>query len=170
VVTIHLPALRERGDDLRLLTEHFVRRFATELRKDIPAIAPETHAQILAYPWPGNIRELQSAIKQALLYATGPVLIPDFLPPAVRGQATAAPEPQRSPDTLSPWDQFLEKQLAAGGENLYPEWLAMTEQHLLSRVIQFTGGNLSHASRILGINRRTLRIKLHALGIAVAGD
>src|SRR6478672_10157026 len=86
VFTIRLPALRERGDDLPLLAEHFVRRFGPELRKEVRAIAPEAMELLRRYPWPGNVRELQSVIKQALLQATGPVLLPEFLPAALRGR------------------------------------------------------------------------------------
>jgi two-component system nitrogen regulation response regulator GlnG len=167
VFTIRMPPLRERGDDLRLLTEHFVRRFGRELGKEVYEIAPEVHEILRQYPWPGNVRELQSVLKQALLYATGPVLVPDFLPPVVR----SGPPPASADGTgQAPWERFVEERLRAGSENLYAEWLALTEQHLLSRVMEHTGGNLSRAARILGINRRTLRIKLHALGIEVAGE
>jgi two-component system nitrogen regulation response regulator GlnG len=171
VFTIRLPPLRERGDDLRLLTEHFVRRFARELQKDVYEIAPETHEVLRQYPWPGNVRELQSVLKQALLYATGPVLVPDLLPSTVRGvPSPSTVEVAVSGTGQAPWERFVEDRLRAGSENLYAEWLALTEQHLLARVMQHTGGNLSRAARILGINRRTLRIKLHALGIEVSGE
>src|SRR3954452_17869293 len=84
VYTIKLPALRERGDDLPLLAEHFVRRFARELRKEVRGVAPESVELLRRYPWPGNVRELQSVLKQALLQTTGPVVLPEFLPAAVR--------------------------------------------------------------------------------------
>src|SRR5947209_19436392 len=90
VFTIRLPAVRERGDDLPLLAEHFVRRFGRELRKEVRGIAPEAMELLRRYPWPGNVRELQSVIKQALLQATGPVLLPEFLPPALRGREKGA--------------------------------------------------------------------------------
>ena len=98
VFTIKLPPLRERGDDLPLLAEHFVRRFGRELKKDVRGIAPEAMELLRRYPWPGNVRELQSVIKQALLQATGPVLLPEFLPAAVRGQGKGAggPDDRRS--------------------------------------------------------------------------
>lgn len=171
IFTIHVPPLRERGDDLRLLAEHFVRRYAKELGKEVYEISPEVHASLREYSWPGNVRELQSVIKQSLLYATGPVLIPDFLPPSIRsGGASRVSAAPSLAGGLAPWDCFLEERLNTGSQNLYAEWLAMTEQHLLARVIQHTNGNLSHASRILGINRRTLRIKLHTLGIEISGE
>ena len=84
VYTIRLPPLRERGDDLPLLAEHFVRRFGRELGKDVRGVSPEAMELLRRYPWPGNVRELQSVVKQALLGTTGPVVLPEFLPAAVR--------------------------------------------------------------------------------------
>ncbi len=80
VFTIHLPPLRERGDDLPLLVRHYVRRFSRELGREVQEVAPEALDRLRGHPWPGNIRELQSTLKQALLRASGPVLLPAFLP------------------------------------------------------------------------------------------
>src|ERR1700720_3480703 len=80
VFTIHLPALRERGEDLPLLVRHFLRRFSRELGREVQEVAPEALERLRGHPWPGNIRELQSTLKQALLRASGPVLLPSFLP------------------------------------------------------------------------------------------
>ena len=80
VFMIRLPPLRERPGDLPLLVEHFVRRFSRELGKDVAQVTPEVLETLCRYPWPGNLRELQSVLKQAILRTTGPVLLPDFLP------------------------------------------------------------------------------------------
>src|SRR6202790_1499330 len=80
VFTIALPALRERGDDLPLLVRHYLRRFSRELGREVREVAPEALEHLRAYPWPGNIRELQSVLKQALLQASGTILLPAFLP------------------------------------------------------------------------------------------
>ena len=80
VFTIHLPPLRERGDDLPMLVHHYVRRFNRELGREVREVAPEAMEKLRGYSWPGNIRELQSVLKQALLRSTGPVLVPAFLP------------------------------------------------------------------------------------------
>ena len=80
VFTIHLPPLRERGDDLPMLVQHYLRRFSRELGREAREVTPEAMERLRAYPWPGNIRELQSVLKQALLRSTGPVLVPAFLP------------------------------------------------------------------------------------------
>src|SRR5213592_4611936 len=80
VFTIHLPPLRERGDDLPLLVRHYLRRFCRELERPVQEVAPDVLERLRGYSWPGNIRELQSVLKQALLLASGPVLLPAFLP------------------------------------------------------------------------------------------
>src|SRR6202795_2514328 len=80
VFTIHLPSLRERGDDLPMLVQHYLRRFSRELGREVREVAPEALERLRNFPWPGNIRELQSVLKQALLQASGTVLLPTFLP------------------------------------------------------------------------------------------
>src|SRR5213079_2932314 len=93
VFTIHLPPLRERGDDLPVLVRHYLRRFSRELGREVREAAPEALERLRGYPWPGNVRELQSVLKQALLQASGPVLLPAFLPEPPGGAAEVAPPP-----------------------------------------------------------------------------
>src|SRR6266576_1227136 len=103
VFTIHLPPLRERGEDLPMLVQHYLRRFSRELGREVREIAPEALDRLRAYAWPGNIRELQSVLKQALLQASGMVLLPAFLPEELgggggggggAGDASKAPPPE----------------------------------------------------------------------------
>ena len=162
VVTIELPPLRERGDDLRLLADHYIRRYARELNKEVREVSPAVYQLLERYSWPGNIRELQSVLKQALLWAAGPVLTPEFLPSIVQDDPK-----QALSQTVgeSQWDLFVHRRLREGTDSLYAEWTEMTERVLLTHVLDHTGGNISQAARILGINRRTLRTKLHELGM-----
>src|SRR5271163_252153 len=90
VFTIHLPPLRERDDDLALLVQHCLRRFSRELGREVREVAPEAMERLRSYSWPGNIRELQSVLKQALLQASGPVLLPAFLPESLDGPGEPA--------------------------------------------------------------------------------
>src|SRR5207302_8028418 len=80
VFTIHLPPLRERGDDLPILIQHYLRRYSRELGREVRQVSPEALERLCGYSWPGNIRELQSVLKQALLQASGAVLLSAFLP------------------------------------------------------------------------------------------
>jgi nitrogen regulation protein NR(I) len=164
VFTIRLPPLRDRGDDLPLLVDHFLRRFSRELGKDVRAASPDALRLLAQYHWPGNVRELQSVLKQALLHATGPLLLPDFLPVPLRGNGTA--QDARPGASWKDLSRFIEQRLEAGTQNLYAEWQAVTDPQLFTHVLQRTGGNLSWAARVLGMNRSTLRIKLRALGLS----
>jgi two-component system nitrogen regulation response regulator GlnG len=161
VYTIRLPSLRERGDDLPLLVEYFVRRFGRQLGKDVREVSPEAMELLRRYPWPGNVRELQSVVKQALLGTTGPVVLPEFLPPAVRRGESGA----ESPFDFGGLTAYVEGQLKGGTTSLYADYQALTDRHLLTLILRHTGGNLSRASRLLGITRATLRAKLAALGL-----
>ncbi len=167
VYTIRLPPLRERGEDLPLLAEHFVRRFGRELKKEVQAIAPEAMELLRVYPWPGNVRELQSVIKQALLRTTGPVLLPEFLPSPLRDQGTGGGSAEEQGFNYGGLTTFIQEQLRAGSTKLYSDYQALADKHLLTEVLRHSSGNLSQASRLLGITRATLRTKLNALGIPV---
>jgi DNA-binding NtrC family response regulator len=169
--TIHLPPLRDRGEDLRLLIESMVVRFARELGKNLQGIAPATLEVLQAYDWPGNIRELQGVLRKALLQATGPVLIPEFLPSEVhtpRGDVQAG-KAEPIPSGLPRHDlvDFIEQRLAARTDDLYSEASELFERYLMTRVLRETGGNQSRAAEILGITRGSLRHKIQTLGISI---
>ncbi|HEV3203322.1 MAG TPA: sigma-54 dependent transcriptional regulator [Gemmataceae bacterium] len=173
VFTIRMPPLRERGEDLPLLIEHFLRRFNRELDKDVNRMAPETLAILQRYPWPGNVRELQSVLKQTILQASGPVLVPDFLPDSVRKEESPG-QPVSSP-AFPDWDRFLEDRIQSASQDLYAEALAQMERQLLSKVLRHTAGNQVQAAKILGITRGSLRTKIRTLQIKIersisAGD
>jgi two-component system nitrogen regulation response regulator GlnG len=165
VFTISLPPLRQRGDDLTLLVDHFLRRFSRELGKEVHNCHPEALAILRRHHWPGNLRELQSVLKQALLQATGPVLLADFLPVQLRAdpKETALPVVAPGPD----WDRFLDERIQAGAHDLFADWQQLTERHLLTKVLRHTNGNQVKAAQILGMARNSLRIKLRTLGITI---
>jgi two-component system nitrogen regulation response regulator GlnG len=169
VFAIHLPPLRERGDDLKLLIQHYLRRFNRELGKSVQGVAPDALELLRRYPWPGNVRELQSVLKQALLKAAGAVLIADFLPASVTGlpegpPASSGAEPAEGERGLA---HFIESRLQADTEDLYAETLRWMERLLLTRVLRYTSGNQLQAARILGITRGSLRTKIRELGIRI---
>ncbi|MDF2696648.1 MAG: Response regulator of zinc sigma-54-dependent two-component system [Labilithrix sp.] len=181
VFTIHLPPLRERGEDLPLLALHHVRRFSREFKREVREIAPETMNRLRAYAWPGNIRELQSVLKQAVLRAHGYTLLPSFLPafPASKSSArreadVARDAPTSARETPSPAamtidvDSFVRERLADGSRDLYAETRNFVDRLLFTRVLAHTKGNYSAAADVLGIARQTMRVKLRALGITVA--
>jgi two-component system nitrogen regulation response regulator GlnG len=112
------------------------------------------------------VRELQSALKQALVQTNSPILAPESLAAVIPAAAHRVPTPAPPADAVDS-RQFLEQRLRAGTENLYAEWLALTERDLLTRVLRHTGWNQVRAAKTLGINRSTLRAKIASLGIVV---
>src|SRR5262249_48476471 len=166
VFTIHLPPLRERGDDLAVLVRHFVHRFSRELGRHVQEVAPKALARLRGYAWPGNIRELQSVLKQALLQARGAVLLPAFLPAPLGGAGGAAP-PAEGPGV----EAFVIRQrVGSGVRDLYAEAHQQLDRLLLPRVLEQTRGNLQQAALLLGIARQTLRLKLRDLGLYVTRE
>jgi two-component system nitrogen regulation response regulator GlnG len=164
VFTIHLPPLRERGEDLALLVQFFLRRVSRELGRQVREVAPEALERLRGYSWPGNVRELQSVLKQAILRSHGPVLLPDFLPELPEAP-TAPAAPVRG--GLDP-EAFIRQRLSPDSRDLYAEIHQQLDRLLLPRALEYTGGNQHRAALLLGIARKTLRTKLRELGLRVA--
>jgi two-component system nitrogen regulation response regulator GlnG len=166
VFTITLPPLRERGDDLVMLVQQYLRRFNRELGRDIRDSAPDVWARLRAHRWPGNIRELQSVLKQALLQATGTVLIRGFLPESLGAAATGgAPVADMPAADGFRFEPFLRELLEAGTNDLYAEAHRQLDRILLPLVIEFSGGNQRLAAQFLGVARNTFRVKLRDAGL-----
>jgi two-component system nitrogen regulation response regulator GlnG len=167
---IQLPALREREGDLELLVDHFLKRFNRQLNKKITSVSPEALSLMKSYTWPGNIRELQTAIRRAMLMATGPTIVPETLPVEVRENlpiAPASPAANGGGDPGVDLGRFVDRLVSQGSENLYQESLQMMERYLIARVLRETHGNQSQAARRLGITRGSLRNKMRDLGIQI---
>ena len=163
VFCIHLPPLRERGDDLPPLVNYFLRRFSRELGRDVREVDPEALEWLRSYSWPGNVRELQSVLKQALLRAAGPVLLPAMLP-----DLTAAPAPAvtaASSASRPGLEEFMRKRLAEGSEGLYEEVHREVDRVLLPLVMDHTRGNQFQAAKVLRVARQTLRGRVRELQI-----
>ena len=168
VFAIRLPPLRERGDDLPMLVNYYLRRFARELGKEVREVAPETIERLRAYSWPGNVRELQSVVMQALLHASGTVLIPTFLPELSSAANAGETSPGDAPnDGWSAMRNFISQRLAAGSRDLNAEAHLELDRILLPAALNFTDGNQHKTARVLGLGRQTLRLRLRALGISV---
>jgi two-component system nitrogen regulation response regulator GlnG len=169
--TVKLPPLRERGEDILLLIESYLTRYAHELDKPVQRVSPDAMKILLEYSWPGNVRELQSVLRKALLNLTGPVLLPEFLPEEVRtadrGRSVSAGAGIGEDGLPRDLGSFLDNRLSSGSENLYAEAVEFMERYIVTRVLRATGGNQSKAAKLLGITRGSLRNKTHALGIKI---
>jgi two-component system, NtrC family, response regulator HydG len=138
VVTIALPPLRERGDDVLVLIHHFANKFATELGKSVPRFADEA-LQVLksAYHWPGNVRELENVIQSLVVMTDSERIEVSDLPAVMRFSAPRCPDLNRT--------------------------LAEVEAEYIRNVLASVGGNKTRAAQVLGIDRKTLREKLRGL-------
>jgi two-component system nitrogen regulation response regulator GlnG len=165
VVTIHVPALRDRIEDLPDLAQLFLARYNRELGRDIRGFAPAVMDAFRAYPWPGNVRELQGVIKQAMFNTAGQVVPLDALP-ALLGSSPA--EPGTAAEPVLDLGTRIETLLRDGQNDVYGRVMSEVERELLTRALRLTGGHQAQASDLLGINRTTLRAKLRELHIRLS--
>jgi two-component system response regulator AtoC len=147
VVSIHLPPLRERGDDILLLARHFVREFARKFQKQFSEISAEAAQRLAAYGWPGNVRELRNLVERVVLLEEGQLLEEQHLP-SDWGDRTVARLDRATPSIADTIDLPT---------------LAQIEADHISEVLRLTSGNKSRAARILGISRQGLIEKLRRL-------
>ena len=166
VVPIHVPPLRERREDIAVLAEHFVARYAEELTGEPHFLSEAALERLRAFEWPGNVRELENAIKRALVLADGQVLSPEDFAFLEGGE----PEARKRMDLEGLLTSEVKAALAEPepGE-LHRRILARVERPLLEAVLAHTEGNQIKAAALLGINRNTLRKKITDLGISVPG-
>jgi two-component system response regulator AtoC len=174
VFTVKLPPLRERGEDVSLLLDHYIRRYGQELVKPVQTVAPEAMVALQGYPFPGNIRELQSILKQALLQMRGTVLLAEDLPDYVVNSGGLPPEfvlgATSRPTSQGGWSEYVGERIRSGSENVYAECLDRMERDVLVQVLRHTGGNQLQGAKILGITRGSLRTKIRSLGINIRNE
>ena len=127
VFTIHLPPLRERDDDLRLLMRYYLPRFSRELGREVHGVDPEALRLLRSYSWPGNIRELQSVLKQAILQSRGTTLLPGSLPPLLG----TTPGPARR--------QIRRRAIPASRRSLAGAWPPLKASFMPKHTARWTG-------------------------------
>ncbi len=165
-VTLQIPALRDRRDDIPELAHYFLFRYNRQIGTSVQSISAEAMELLERYDWPGNVRELQSVIREALVASAGPTILPEFLPAELSkdGAAETNGEPVATPDL--DWlglGQFVDAAVAGGEQDVYRRAKDHFDRLVLSRTFQETGGNQYRASEILGLSRVTLRSKLRAM-------
>jgi DNA-binding NtrC family response regulator len=164
VVRLHLPPLRNRQEDVRLLAEYFLKRIAAHKLKPQLQLSLEAVEVLENYPWPGNVRELENTIQRAAVLATADVLLPKDLPlgqPAATNVAASSDSVTPvSGDSLEDAAALLfTAAIATPGVELLP-WV---EQDFTRRAMEHTGQNQVRAAKLLGITRATLRKRLEHL-------
>jgi len=141
VVHIEMPPLRHRGQDVVVLADHFLRKFARENHRPSLALSAAARALVLAHGWPGNVRELENAMERALVFSSGDVVEAQALP------FESVPE-------------------TTGAIHIPGTTLAELEKHAILATLEATGGSTVRAAEMLDISVRTLQYRLHQYGSA----
>ena len=145
VVSLEVPPLRERGDDVALLTDFFLKEYTEKNNKLIKGFTPRAMDLLMRHEWPGNVRELENIVERAVIMARGEMITPMEFPENLK---------ELDPELMEP-----RINIAAGRS------LKEVEKEMILRTLDETGGNRTHAADILGISRRTLQLKLKEYGI-----
>jgi two-component system, NtrC family, response regulator HydG len=144
VVHIDMPPLRQRGNDVVLLAEHFLRHFARENQRRIDGFSDDARAKLVAHRWPGNVRELENAIERAVVFTEGELVAAEALP------FDAAPA------TIE------------GGPRIPGATMAELEKHAILATLDAVGGSTSRAAEMLDISARTIQYRLHEYGVVAS--
>ena len=167
-VTITLPSLSQRTEDIPDLVKYFLRRSATELGNDAPSIQPEAITFLQTQTWPGNVRELENVVRQALLLARGYSVSLEHAQQAVaRSRKPVAVEDQSIAGYFS---ELLDRAQHGEVERIHARMFEDMERELFTRAIQLAKGNQAKAARWLGVTRTTMREKLIHFGLRPAGE
>jgi DNA-binding NtrC family response regulator len=163
-VTIQLPPLRERLEDLPELAHYLMFRFNHQLGTSVQSISAEALEKLQSHRWPGNVRELQSVLREALIVSTGPTLLPEFLPLEARTDSSddTAPESSFEPtgDGWQKLGRYVDQLLTEDQTDVYRKAILRFDQLILAEAMNHCSGLQSRASEQLGLSRPTLRSKL----------
>ena len=145
VVTLEVPSLRERREDISLLADFFLKQYAEKNQRLIKGFTPKAMDLLIRHEWPGNVRELENVVERAVIMVRGDLISQGELPDAIRGLDG---EMENAEIDLSPGRSLRE-----------------VERDMILRTLEDTGGNRTRAAEILGISRRTLQLKLKEYGV-----
>jgi two-component system, NtrC family, response regulator len=161
VVPIALPPLRDRKDDIPLLVQHFIAKYDQRLGKKVERVDEEAMQTLLAYGWPGNIRELENLMERSVLFADGPVIQGASLPDAIRERAPGPATPIAAVGPLG----AIAAPSGASMKEIVRQAQAELEKELIGRALEETGGNVTRAAKRLQISRKSLQVKMKELGL-----
>ena len=159
VLNIHIPALRERPEDIPVFLEHFLHKYNQQLGRAVQGFEPASLKILLDYPWPGNVRELQNLVERAVILSEGEWISPELLTERMQAAGATLPRPTSPP--FDPANLSVKRAVAA------------LEEELIRRALQQTRGNRTKAALLLEISHRTLIYKLkdyHVDADQYAGD
>jgi DNA-binding NtrC family response regulator len=147
VFPIHIPPLRERTEDILPLTAHFLEKFNRKLKKQVECLSPEVGDCLTAYPWPGNIRELEHLVERMVLMAEGPILTMAVVPPEILREARES----HAAETDAAETQ---------GRDVLKSHMEEMEKQIIARCLEECDGNVTRAAERLGLSRKGLQLKM----------
>jgi two-component system response regulator AtoC len=147
VFPIHIPPLRERTEDILPLTGHFIEKFNRKLKMQVEGLSPEVGECLLAYPWPGNIRELEHLVERMVLMAEGPIIAMEIVPPEI---VRAAHEPRPAAPGIE----------ETPGRDVLKSHMEEMEKQIIARCLEESDGNVTRAAERLGLSRKGLQLKM----------
>ena len=165
VVSILIPPLRERKEDIPELVSYFLKKFNRELKKGIGGITPEAMEKIVSYGWPGNVRQLENVLKRAMVLCQGEWILEDQILLEKGGEKEEAESDLGKRPVENLLDILFEELSKTSGPSRDLDMVSIIEKGLILRALQRTGGNQIQATHILGINRGTLRGKMERYNI-----
>jgi len=172
IISIELPALRDRREDIPALVDYFVGRFSEEYAKPIRYVADSATRKLQAYSWPGNVRELENCLRRAVLVCKGDVLLAEHL------QFETDPETSSQDGSREGLLQSLRERVAElvaellnlPGPTPHANLIDVVEEALIRRALEHCRGNQVHTARLLGISRNTLRHRIQKYDLGTTGE
>lgn len=163
VIPLKLPALRERPEDILLLADFFVNKYANQYGKPVKKLSPAAAERFMEYQWPGNVREMENLVERAVLLSFGELLEPwdfwdDVEPPA---SAASQQEMETVSSAGASGETVVEAANTSAAIDVGMQTLKDVERQMIFQALEKTDNNRTHAANILGISVRTLRNKLH---------
>ncbi len=167
VVTLQLSPLRERRDDIPLLVDYFLSRYARAAGIERPPLAQNALDALVNYSWPGNVRELEHLVQRLMIFAGGYTIQAHDLPWTLRTD-TQAPADAANPSSEEQWLNLIRTHLTSyRGAHACEELLEKIEKLLIVEALRRTQGNQTHAARLLGLPRPTLHARMQKYGMHV---
>ncbi len=162
VIRIHIPALRERGEDIPLLARHFLAQAAEELNAEIKALDEEVKAYLCHLDWPGNVRQLENTCRWLTVMSPGQIVHMDDLPPELLDETRVTQQNSNWMESLRSW---VEQQLAQGATGILEATTPQYEKVMIEAALKKSGGRRQDAAKLLGWGRNTLTRKINELGM-----
>lgn len=163
VVSIELPPLYERKEDMAYLTNHFLAKHKN-IKDKVLTCSEETLEALTAYRWPGNIRELENTIQYSIVNAETDIILPENLPPKIFDNNPSTGAKSTSSDLYKLALDIIESETLSEKNNAFEEYMKIVEYPLMKAILDKTGNNKSISAKILGINRNTFRKKVREHG------